>query len=124
MIRAIQHNCATSYGWTIAALETEVDQKADLVLLQQPPWEKGRLGISHLAYEITKRKRVWIAVCKGSGFATDELTDLSTGANIDVGVTDVKRRGGKMTRIINVYDQRDIQTGERQARKPKWHRAI
>jgi hypothetical protein len=30
-------------------------------------------------------------------------------------VTDVKRRGEKMTRRINVYDQRDVRTGERQA---------
>ena len=27
-------------------------------------------------------------------------------------------------RIINVYDQRHVQTGERRARKLNWHRAI
>jgi len=124
MIRAIQHNCARSYAWTMAALETGVDRKADLVLLQEPPGEKGRIGISHPAYEIRKRKRVWTAVRKGSGLATDERTHLSRGANDDVMVTDVRRRGENMTRIINVYDQRDVQTGERRARKLNWHRAI
>jgi hypothetical protein len=29
-----------------------------------------------------------------------------------------------MTRIINVYDQRDVQTGERRARKLNWHTVI
>jgi endonuclease/exonuclease/phosphatase (EEP) superfamily protein YafD len=60
----------------------------------------------------------------GSGLATDERTDLSRGANDVVMVTDVKRTGEKLTRIINVYNQRDVQTGERRARKIKWHRAI
>jgi len=62
MIRAIQHNCARSYRWTMAALETGVDRKADLVLLQEPLGDKGRIGISHTAYGIRKRKTVWTAV--------------------------------------------------------------
>jgi hypothetical protein len=108
----------------MAALETGVDRKADLVLLQEPPGEKGRIGISHPAYEIRKGERVWTAVRKGSGLGTDERTDLRRGANDDPMVTDVKRRGEMMMRMINVYNQRDIQTGERWARKLIWHRAI
>ena len=61
---------------------------------------------------------------KGSGIATDKRTDLRRGTNDDVMVTDVKGRGGKMMRIINVYDRRDLETGERRARKLNWHRAI
>jgi len=124
MIRAIQHNCARSSAWTLAALGTGVDGKAAVLLLQEPPGEKGRIGIRRLVYEISKRKRVWTAVRKGSGLATDELTDLSRGMNDDVVVTDVARRGEKMTRIINGYDQRGLQTGERRARKRIWHRAM
>jgi len=67
---------------------------------------------------------VWTAVRKGSGLATDERTDLSRGANNDVMVTDVKRRAEKMTRIINLYDQRDEQSTERRARMLNWQRAI
>jgi len=74
----------------MAALETGVDRKADLLLLQEPPGKKGRIGISHPAYEIRKQKRVWTAVRKGSGLATDERSDLSRCANDDVMVTDVK----------------------------------
>jgi hypothetical protein len=77
----------------MAALQTGVDRKEDLVLLQEPPGEKGRIGISHPAYEITKQMRVWTAVRKGSGLATDERTELSRVANDDVMVTDVKRSG-------------------------------
>jgi len=124
MIRAIQHNCARSSTWTMAAMEMGVDRKADSVLLQEPPQERGRIGISHPAYEITKRLTVWTVVRGGSGLAPGERTDLSRGANDDVMVTVVKRRGEKMTRIINVHDQKDVQTGERRARKLNWHRAI
>jgi len=77
----------------MAALETGVDRKADLLLLQEPPGEKVKIGISHPAYEIRKRKRVCTAVRKGSGLATDEWTDQGRGANDDVMVTDIKRRG-------------------------------
>jgi len=87
-----------------------VDRKADLGLLQELLWAEGRIGISHPVYEIRKRKRVWTAVCKGSGLATDERTDLGGGANNNFMMTDVNRRGERMTRIINVYNQRDVQT--------------
>jgi hypothetical protein len=40
----------------MATLETGVDRKADLVLLQEPPGKKGRIGISHLAYEIRNER--------------------------------------------------------------------
>jgi hypothetical protein len=73
--------------------------------------------MSHQAYEIGKCKRVWMAVREGTGLAIHERTDQSSSANDDVMVTDVKSWGQKMTRIINVYDQRDVQTGVRRGRK-------
>jgi hypothetical protein len=59
-----------------------------------------------------------------SGLATDKQTNLSRGANEDDMVTDVTSRGEKMVRRLNVYDQRDVQTGGRRAWKLNWHRAI
>jgi hypothetical protein len=76
IIRAIQHNCARLYVWTIAALETGVKWKADLVCLQEPPRAREGVGISHPAYDIRKRKRVWAAGRTQSGIATNEWTDL------------------------------------------------
>ena len=111
MIRAIQHNCTRSYEWTIAGLETRVEPKADVVCLQEPPRERGGIGISNLAYEIRKRKRVWMVLHKGSGLVVEERTDLSKGANDDVIVTDGRRRGEKITTINNTYDQRDVRSG-------------
>jgi hypothetical protein len=108
----------------MAALETGVVENADLVLLQEPPGDKGRIGISHATYEIRKRKRVWMAVRNGRGLSTDERTELSRGANDDVMVTKVKRRGEKMTRIINVYDEREVPTGQRRATMLNCHSAI
>jgi len=124
MIREVQPNCARSYEWTMPALETGVESNADLVMLQAPPEKRGGIGISHSAYEIRKRKRVWAVVLKGSGLATDEGTDLSRSRNDYVIVTDVKIRGEKMTRVINIYHQRDVRTRERQARKVNWGRTI
>jgi len=122
MIWLIQHNCAGSYKWTIEALETGVKCRADVECLQEPPRDRGGIGISHSAYEIRTRKRVWIVIWKGSGLVVDERTDLSRGANEDVIATDVRRRGEKITRIVNVYDQNDAQSGEieRPARKLNW----
>jgi hypothetical protein len=124
MIRVIQHNCARSYEWTIAALETGVECRADVVCLQEPPRERGGIGISHSAYEIRKRKRVWTAIRRGSGLVVDERTDLSRGANEDVIATDVRRRGERITRIVNIYDQKNTHSGERPARKLNWQRVI
>jgi len=102
MIRVILHNGARSYEWTIAALEMGVEGRADVVCLQEPPRERGSIGISHLAYEIRKRKREWTAIRRGTGLVVDERTDLSRGANEDVIATDVRRRRERITRIINV----------------------
>jgi hypothetical protein len=70
MIRAGQHNCARSYAWTIASLETGVERKGYLVILPEPPEEMGGIGISHAAYENCKQKRVWTTVRNGRGLAT------------------------------------------------------
>jgi hypothetical protein len=82
--------------------------------LQDPPRERerGGVGISHSAYQIRKRKRVWTAIPRGSGLVVDERTDLGTGANEDVIATDVRRRGERITRIVNVYDQKKTYSGQ------------
>jgi len=67
---------------------------------------------------------VWTAIRKGIGLVVDERTDLSRGANDNVIVTDVTRRGEKIPRIVNVYDQRDTLSGQRQAQKVNWQSVI
>ena len=37
MIRVIQYNCGITYEWTIVALETGVECRADVVCLEEPP---------------------------------------------------------------------------------------
>jgi len=53
-----------------------------------------------------------------------ERTDLSRGANEDVIVTDVRTRGERIMRIVNIYDQKNTHSGERPARKSDWPRVI
>jgi hypothetical protein len=43
------HNCSGSYNWTMAALETGVKLKAQLVLLQEPT---SKWGIRHPGYRL------------------------------------------------------------------------
>jgi hypothetical protein len=54
----------------------------------------------------------------------DEHTDLLTAVNDDVIVTDVRKRGEKLSRIVNDEDQRDTQSGERQAKNLHWQSVI
>lgn len=80
MINVIENNCARSYIWTMAALEKEVQQKADEVCLQGPLRESARSGISHSAYDFRNRKRVWMAVRTGSGHTTNDPIYLARNA--------------------------------------------
>jgi hypothetical protein len=80
-----------------------VEHRVDVVRLQEPPRERGEIGISHSAYDIGKRKRLWRAIRKGTGLVVDERTDLSRGANDDGIATDIRRRGEKITSLVNIY---------------------
>jgi len=53
-----------------------------------------------------------------------EWVDLSRVANDDVIATDVRSRWEMIPRIVNVYDQKDTQSGERPARMSNWQRVI
>jgi len=83
--------------WRREWIETQIQQ-----FCSSHPWEKGRIRFSHPVYEIRKEQRVWMAVPKGSGLAMNEQSDISRGANDHFTVTNVTRRGKKMTRILNV----------------------
>jgi len=124
MIRAIQHNSASLYKWTIVALETWVEPTADVVCLQQPQREMGGVEISYHVYKIRKRERVCTVIRMGGGLVVDERKDGSWGANNNVMDTDIRRRGEKITMIVNSYDQRDTESGEKQVRNSNRQRVI
>jgi len=54
----------------------------------------------------------------------DERTDLSRGSNEDVISTDVRRRGERITTIVNFHDHKNTHSGEIFARKLDWRRVI
>jgi hypothetical protein len=64
---------------------------ADIVNLQTLLGEKGRIRISHLAFEMKTRKSLWAAMREGSVLTMDEWRDLSRHANNDGIVTDITR---------------------------------
>ena len=106
------------------ALVTGVQRRVDVVCLQEPLKEKGGSGISHSAYEIRKRKRVSMAIRRGSSLVVNKRMDLSRVGNDDVIATDVRRREERITMIVNVYDQKDTQSGERPVRMLNRQRVI
>jgi len=56
-----------------------------------------------LAYDRSKRKRVWRAIQNGRGQVIDEWTGVSRTAKVIVTAAVSRRRGYKITRIVNVY---------------------
>jgi hypothetical protein len=63
-----------------------------------------------------------MAVRKGSGHTTKGQTNLSKNAGDDLIVVNIKRKGEKMIRIVNVYDQRARETCERPGRRLDWQK--
>jgi len=104
MIRAIEQNCARLYEWSVAALHSGVEQTADVVCLQEPPIDRQRFNMRHTAYDRRTKKTVSTTVRNASDLAVDEWMDLSKGGYHDVVVTDVRRRGEKVTTLLNIYD--------------------
>jgi len=93
------------------------------VCSEEPPRERQRFVIGHTAYEIRNRQRVRMAVRNGSGLAVDERTDLKKSGYHDVIVTDVRTRGEKVTRNVNIYNPKDTQSRERPAQKLGWQQS-
>jgi hypothetical protein len=111
----ILHNCARSYEWTIAALEMGVERRADVECSYEPPRETEGIGTSHSAYLIRKWESVWTARRRGSGLVVDQRMYVNRGVNEDVIATDVRRRGERITMIVNVNDQKNRHSGDRPA---------
>jgi hypothetical protein len=61
---------------------------------------------------------------QGTGLPTHERTDLSMNAGDNVIVVDIKRRGENMIWIVNIYDEKARETGERPARRLDWQKVI
>jgi hypothetical protein len=108
----------------LAALEMGVEREADVVCLPEPPRKTAGSGISHAAYDIRKRTRVWTAGRKGRGLTTNERTHLSRNAGDDVIAVDIYGRGETMIKIVNIYDQKAWETGEGPAGRLGWQKVI
>jgi len=63
-------------------------------------------------------------VPKGSGCGINKRTELSQNARGDVIVVDIKNRGEKITRIVNIYEEREGESGERPAGRLNWQTII
>ena len=104
-LRVLQHNCNRSGEALVAVLETGIEEKADLVFLQEPPYEFNR----HTGFQIFKEKKVWTAVRIDTKWKAEvnrhpEDTDGYTQ------VVDLTRKGHETVRVVNIYDQVNRET--------------
>lgn len=58
-----------------------------------------------------------MAIGRGSGLEVDERTDNSRGTNDDIIATHITWRAESITRTLNIWDQREKQSGDRAAWK-------
>jgi hypothetical protein len=108
----------------MAALQTGLGGKEDMVCLQATPRERAGSGISHSAYDSRKTKSVCTAVSKGCSYASIKHTNWNMNSGNHALIADIKSRGEKMIWIINIHDQRARETGERPARRLDWQKTI
>jgi len=64
------------------------------------------------------------AGAKASGLTTNQRTDLSKHTLDDTLGVDITRRGEKMIKIVNIYNQRARETGEGPAKRLNWEKII
>jgi len=124
MCRAIQYSWAMSRVWTVAACEKGVNRKADVVYLQQSMRQRSGIGISHYVYNNTKRISVWTMVCKGSNCTMNWRTELGKNAGNDSIVVDINTLAENIIMIINIFNQRATETGERAGRRQNGQQII
>ena len=101
----------------IAALETAIEIKADIVCIQEPASKRvNHPGFNWYLPETQEgvRERVWIAVRKEARIVVEQRTDIGVGGDIQIIDTwereedgekrQAGKRKGRRTRIVNVYD--------------------
>lgn len=81
-------------------------------------------GSNHPAYKIRKQRRIGTAVHKGSDHETVQQADLSRVTNDNIIATVVKGKPEKMMRIVNIYEQQNMQTWVIPVRKADWYKDI
>jgi len=97
-IHALIHldNCARSYKWTTAALETGVERIADGVWLHEILCERVSIGIIHSTYNLRRSNPVRTAIRKGSDHEVNERTHSSRCANDNVIASEIGTTVDKM----------------------------
>jgi hypothetical protein len=108
----------------MATLETGVEWMADGVGRQEPLRDGAESGIGHRAYDFMKRRRVWMASTKGSSHTKNEPTDFSQNDDADQLIVNINRSREQMIRIVNIYELKTGETGERAARRLDWQIVI
>src|ERR1700712_5015671 len=117
----LQHNCAAGGQVVEAVLQSAVELRAEIVLIQEP--REGNDGtVSHPGFRnILKEKKVWIAISNKAKCRVDPV-DVNGGEGY-VQAVDITING-KTIRVVNVYDQKVPHSNRKPAEEINWSRLI
>ena len=116
----IQHNVGGSANALVSLMETAMERRADIVLVQEPPEYDGN---RHPGYEYLWAGRVMTARRKDSDWTVSTEDKYTRAAGGDVQVLALGRRGhqGREIRVVNAYFQGTSRTArERRAHQADW----
>ena len=116
----IQHNCARSYEWTMAVLETGISEGADVVCIQEPVKSRAiRHPGFHLIWPADPNGRTLTAIRVDRKIEINIREDLAQESLGDVQVFDLliqENKQKRKVRLVNVYCQAVF--GDNSSRRP------
>ena len=116
----IQHNMGGSANTLVSLMETAMERRADIVLVQETPEYDGN---RHPGYEYFWAGKVMTVRRKDSDWTVSTEDKYTRGAGGDVQVLALGRRGhqGREIRVVNAYFQGTSRTArERRAHQADW----
>ena len=120
----LQQNVGKRVEALTMLMETAMERKADLVLVQEPP---ACVTTTHPGYTFLRDRRVLTARRVDSDWTVTTEDNLTREAEGDVQVLALGRRGhqGRQLRVVNAYFQKDGRSGTyRPAERAKWEEIL
>ncbi len=112
-IRFLQHNCARSTNTMISCLEYGLENKIDIICIQEPWIGSNQITISHPAFfkilpdqeqDENHKQRVITFVSKSFRYSVTPRSDLC--ADIDIQILNISGTNIENFSIINVYNEK------------------
>ena len=112
-IRFLQHNCARSTNTMISCLEYDLENKIDIICMQESWIESNQITISHSAFnrilseqneDESHKQRVITFVSKSFQYSVTSRSDLCSDTNIQI--LNISGTNIENFSILNVYNEK------------------